>query len=139
MIRSVGRFEGGSISAFVALLAVALFALLGLVVDGGRAVSDRLAVAAVAEQAARAGADQVSVAALHSGQVEVDPTAARSAAMALLGAAGVEGTVVVVGESVSVHATFDQPTVILGIVGIDSMSGTVDETATDVHGVSRED
>lgn len=131
--------QRGTVSAFVALVAVALFVLLGLVVDGGRAISARLAADDAAEQAARAGAGQISVAELRAGQVVVDPLAASRAALAALQASGLRGTVTVNGDSVTVDADFAEPTVILGIVGLTRISGSVQATAVDVHGVTRQD
>src|SRR5581483_8008697 len=50
------RDDDGSVTAFVAVLLVALFALMGLVVDGGTAISAQQSAVDEAEQAARAGA-----------------------------------------------------------------------------------
>ncbi|MFC5826708.1 Tad domain-containing protein [Nonomuraea insulae] len=46
-------------SVFTVLFSVVVFLLAGLLVDGGSAINARLRAADVAEQAARAGADQV--------------------------------------------------------------------------------
>ena len=54
----------GSITAFVALMLVAIFALIGLVVDGGSDLEHSPVAVDEAEQAARAGAGALSVAAL---------------------------------------------------------------------------
>lgn len=51
--------ERGSMSVFTVLFSVVVFLLAGLLVDGGSAINARLRAADVAEQAARAGADQV--------------------------------------------------------------------------------
>ncbi|MGW0801862.1 TadE/TadG family type IV pilus assembly protein [Nonomuraea sp. NPDC002799] len=53
--------QRGSMSVFTVLFSVAVFLLAGLLVDGGSAINARLRAADVAEQAARAGADQVDV------------------------------------------------------------------------------
>ncbi|MGP3911820.1 pilus assembly protein TadG-related protein [Nonomuraea sp. NBC_00507] len=53
--------ERGSMSVFTVLFSVAVFLLAGLLVDGGAAINARLRAADVAEQAARAGADQIDV------------------------------------------------------------------------------
>jgi Flp pilus assembly protein TadG len=63
--------DSGTITVFVALLAVALFALAGLVLDGGRAVSAQQAAQDEADQAARSGAQALSVNALRTGAVEL--------------------------------------------------------------------
>ncbi|MEU4829685.1 pilus assembly protein TadG-related protein [Streptosporangium sp. NPDC023615] len=46
-------------SVFTAIFSVAVFLLAGLLVDGGAAINARLRAADVAEQAARAAADQI--------------------------------------------------------------------------------
>jgi len=48
-------------SVFTVLFSVAVFLLAGLLVDGGAAINARLRAADIAEQAARAGADQIDV------------------------------------------------------------------------------
>ena len=131
--------DDGSFSVFVTVLAVALFALVGLVVDAGRAVSARCAATDQAEQAARAGAGQLSIDALRSGQVALDSTAAVRAADAYLAAVGQSGTVSVVGDTVTVRIEEAEPTVMLGIVGIHVIRVSAVASATDVHGVTRQD
>jgi Flp pilus assembly protein TadG len=131
--------EKGSFTAFMAVFCVALFVLIGLVVDAGRAIAARSAAMAEAEQAARAGAGQLSVGALRSGQVEIDPVAAVQAADAYLAAIGQPGTATVVGQMVTVHISTDEPTVILGIVGINRIVVSVTASAANVHGVTQED
>ncbi|HLR96395.1 MAG TPA: pilus assembly protein TadG-related protein [Jiangellaceae bacterium] len=58
--------EHGAISPLVIGLAVALLVIAGLVVDGGGAITARQKVFDDAEQAARAGANQIDVEALRS-------------------------------------------------------------------------
>ncbi|MCK2221273.1 Tad domain-containing protein [Actinomadura sp. ATCC 31491] len=58
--------ERGSMSVFTVLFSVVAFLLAGLLVDGGGAINARLRAADVAEQAARAGADQIDVDQLHA-------------------------------------------------------------------------
>ncbi|SEG99413.1 Putative Flp pilus-assembly TadE/G-like [Nonomuraea solani] len=53
--------ERGSMSVFTVLFSVVVFLLAGLLVDGGQAINARLRAADVAEQAARAAADQLDV------------------------------------------------------------------------------
>ncbi|MEV1002060.1 pilus assembly protein TadG-related protein [Nonomuraea sp. NPDC050202] len=53
--------ERGSMSVFTVLFSVVVFLLAGLLVDGGSAINARLRAADVAEQAARAGADELDV------------------------------------------------------------------------------
>ena len=131
--------ENGSFTVFVAVLALSLFALIGLVVDGGRAVAAQSAAAGESEQAARIGADQISVEAIRSGIVEIDPAMAFQAASAYLQSVGTTGSVTVTGQTVTVHIQSSEPTVILGIIGVRQIGISVSASATNVHGVTRED
>lgn len=127
--------EAGSITAFVAVLAVALFAVAGLTVDGGRALAAREQLAAMAEQAARAGAAAVSAGALHGGEVTIDPTAATAVAGRYLSLAGVQGHVSASATEVTVTVVRVLPTTILGILGITALTVHARAVATDLHGV----
>jgi Flp pilus assembly protein TadG len=131
------RTDEGVVAAFVLLLLVALFSLLGLVVDGGTALTAHQAAEVEAEQAARAGAGAISVDALRSGYVEIDPAAAIAAAEQFTDIAGHPGTAVVSGGVVTVHVGYDVPTDILGIVGVDQLRVSAVASAVDVNGVSR--
>lgn len=133
------RDDQGSLTAFLAVLAVGLFVLIGLVVDGGQAIVAKRTALDVAEQAARVGADQLSVDDLRAGRFAVDPVAAASAVTGYLDAAGATGSVSVSGDSVTVHVVGDAPTAILGIIGIDDIGVSATASATDVHGVTQED
>ncbi|HUC36254.1 MAG TPA: pilus assembly protein TadG-related protein [Acidimicrobiales bacterium] len=131
--------DSGSLSVFVAVLAVALFALVGLVVDAGRAVAARAAAMDQAEQAARAGAAQVSIDALRAGQIALNPASAVQAAEKYLANVGQSGSASVLGQTVTVRISESEPTVMLGIVGIHRIDISVVASATNVHGVTRQD
>ena len=131
--------EVGSLTAFMVVLCLALFALIGLVVDAGRAIAARSIAMAEAQQAARAGAGQLSIDALRAGRIEIDPTDAVRAADAYLASIGQSGTAVVIGQTVRVHINSGEPTVILGIVGVNRIEVSVTATAVNVHGVTGED
>jgi Flp pilus assembly protein TadG len=134
-----GHRDDGSLTAFVAVLASALFALIGLVVDGGRAVAAQSAAMGEAEQAARTGAEQISVASIRSGSMAIDPVQAILAARTYLRAAGWIGTVAVVGQTVSVRIVSSEPTVILGMIGLRQIGVSASASATSLHGVTRGD
>ena len=131
--------ESGSITAFVAALALALFALLGLVVDGGRAAAAKDAAQSDAEQAARAGADQLSVEAARAGEIALDPRASVRAAMDFLRDVGESGTAEVDHLTVTVHVETLEPTVFLGVIGIGTIPVNATASASLVHGVTRND
>jgi hypothetical protein len=121
-----GAGELGTVSAFVVALTFACLLSAGLVLDGGRIVAARLEAADVAGNAARAGAQQVI--GLRAGEPKLDPAGARSAAQAVLSAAGVTGTVTVDGRSVTVTARATESMLLLRLVGIGSR--TVEATTT---------
>jgi len=126
----------GSISAFVVLLLVAITVLLGLVVDGGSALSARQSATDAAEQAARAGAGALSVEALRSGSLQLDPAAAVAAAETFAAATGHPGTATVSGDVVTVQIHYRMATKVLGIVGIDSLPVSAEASASDLQGVT---
>lgn len=131
------RDDSGQITAFVAVFAVALFALAGLVIDGGLALSAQRSAIDEAEQAARAGANALSVSALRRGQIGVDPAAAISAAEASMAAAGHPGRAWVTGNTVSAQVTpYSQPTLLLSLVGFSHFTVSGTASATPVAGVS---
>ena len=124
--------DRGAMSAFVVVLVVALLLLAGLVVDGGRAVNARALALDDAEQAARAGANQVDLAHLRqTGQVRLDRGEAERAARAFLVARGYDGGSVQVapdGNSVTVEVSDHVRTVLLSLALVDDF--TVEGTAT---------
>jgi Flp pilus assembly protein TadG len=128
--------QDGSISAFVALLLVAVFVLMGLVVDGGSALSARQAAADEAEQAARAGAGALSVDALRLSSVQIDQAEAVDAAEEFTVAAGHPGTATASSDTVNVQIHYRIRTDVLGIVGIDSLPVSASASAVDVQGVT---
>jgi len=129
--------ERGAIAAFVVLIMVGLLALLGLVVDGGVALTARQAAHVEAEQAARAGAGALSKDALRAGLIEIDGPAAVIAAEAFMAAAGHPGSATVAGGVVTVWINYQVSTTILGIIGIDRLDVSAEATALNVGGVTR--
>jgi len=118
---------------------VALFAVAGLVLDGGRAISAQQAAQDEADQAARSGAAALSVNALRTGAVQLDAQAAVANAVAYTVAAGHPGTAMVVGNAVEVSIHYRVPTDILGMVGINTLPVSATARAVDVHGVAGEE
>ena len=124
-------------SAFVVLLLVALFVVMGMVVDGGSALAAHQSAVDEAEQAARAGAGALSVDALRSGTIQLDPAAAVAAAQAFTVGAGHPGTATVSAGVVTVSISYRVPTSILGIVGIGSLPVSATASAVDLGGVAQ--
>ncbi len=108
--------DQGSLSIFVAVMAVGLVMAAGLAIDGGRKLNALGHARDIADNAARAGAQEVDlVHARSSGEVVLDPTAAEARAQSYLASVGRQGTVVVGRDTVTVTVTVDQPMVILPI------------------------
>ena len=115
------RSEAGSITLWLAITAVALFAAAGLVLDGGEAMGAKTRAVADAYGAARAGADSLDQAGLATGAApSPDPAAA---------------AVAVTAGQVSVTVRISQRTKILGVVGVGSITVTGHGTARPVYAV----
>jgi Flp pilus assembly protein TadG len=133
----VSQSERGSVSAFLALLAVALLAVAGLVVDGGSALAAKRGAIDEAEQAARAGAAVLAESEVRS--TSTGTGSAVSAAEDYMASAGHPGVAWVSGNQVAARVAYSKPTVLLGIVGVGSVQVSGEGRATNVHGVVRED
>lgn len=116
--------DTGSATPFVLGLILVLFAVAGLVADGGRAINARVAITDDAEQAARVGADQLGDT-RGSGTPRIDPVAATAAAQDFLVARGYAGSRIRVSadtDAVEVTVSDVVPTSLLQIVAIDSFT-----------------
>ena len=124
------RSECGSASIWAILVIAGAFtALLGLVVDGGRAIDARLAASRAAAQAARVGADSLSSASVRDGHDAINVEAAKGRAQNYLDDAGMTGAVTVSGDTVTVTVTGASQTQILGVIGIGSFPIEESESA----------
>jgi Flp pilus assembly protein TadG len=121
-------------TAFVAIIAVALVMVAGMVYDGGQVISATAQARSDAAKAARAGAQEVDITALRStGETVLDPTAAEASALAYLAEAGATGTVTVDGPSITVTVTINQPMQILPlpdrtVVAVETATARDEET-----------
>lgn len=106
--------DRGSITGFVAVVAVALVMVAGMAYDGGNVVATHLDARADAQKAARAGAQQIDQDTLRAtGEIVLDPDAATTAALAYLTQAGATGTAEVLGDTITVTVTAIAPMRIL--------------------------
>lgn len=134
------RSDEGSITPFVVVITVALLAMAGLVVDGGFALAARQEATAVAEQAARAGADVLDRDdAQRGGPLRLNPTGARAAAERYLATTGHTGHATVAGDTVTVSVSVTRRTAILSAFGIDTLTATSTASARGLTGIDRED
>ncbi len=116
-----------SVTAFFAVVVVALLAVAGLVVDGARQTAATRHAQATAQLAARAGTDAMSSARLAGAAGTGEGV---SAAERYLGAAGVAGSVTVTTVEVRVRTQVTTTTVFLSIIGIYQLTGRGDATAS---------
>ena len=131
--------EQGQITVFAVVIMAALLAVAGLVYDGGRALAAKTTAIDVAQEAARAGAQQINLAVFRAtGQVVLDGPAAQAAAQAYLAATGTgdTATVTVTGDTVTVAVSSVQHTVFLGLIGIQALHVTGTATATAESGIT---
>lgn len=119
-------------SGFVVCLALTLMAMAGLAVDSGRLVAARLEAADHAENAARLGAQEVGE--IRLGVRSVDRIRAREVTNAYLSDHGLDGSVSVEGQVVTVTVRDEQETAILHLFGVDSRAFAVTRRATIVAG-----
>jgi Flp pilus assembly protein TadG len=122
MIRRRG--ERGSASLFYAVLALAFFMVIGLVVDGAGAIKATQQADQIAAQAARQAGQQLDATSLIQGTkaVTVDPVAARVAAEKYIAAAGATGAVSVSGDKIRITVQTQYHPLFLSAVGIGSLT-----------------
>jgi hypothetical protein len=121
--------EGGGIAFLMLGAAVALLMVLGLVLDGSAKAHALDRANQLAYEAARAGLQTVNPSI--SG---VDAVAVNAAVDKYLAAHGVSGTAAIADQQVVVEVTITEPTKMLSMVGIDSMTVTGHGTANLVYG-----
>jgi Flp pilus assembly protein TadG len=133
-----GGRDTGSLTLLLAFLMVALLALAGLVIDGGRKLNQSANAYAIAQEAARAGAGMVDrSAAYRSGTFGVNGAQALAAARAYLASAGYNGSVSSDGaQQIRVTVTVRGRTLMLSLIGIDTMTSTGSAVASLVTGVT---
>jgi Flp pilus assembly protein TadG len=130
--------DSGSLALLLGVLMVALLALAGLVIDGGRKLNQSANAYAIAEEAARAGAGMVDrSAAYRSGAFVVDEGEALAAARAYLASTGDLGSVSADGpRRIKATVTITGRTLVLSLIGIDTMTSTGSAVASLVTGVT---
>jgi uncharacterized membrane protein len=137
-VRRLRGEEAGQVIVLVAILMVGLVAVVGLVTDGGLVFSQRRDLQNVADAAALAGAMQIDEDAYRaSGEVVLDESAARQAAVGYLRSEGEMAYSVVVGPThVDVSVSRQASTGFLRVVGINSVEMSAAASAEPRHGVA---
>ena len=121
--------EGGGIAFLMLGTAVALLMVLGLVLDGSAKAHALDRANQLAYEAARAGLQTVNPSASR-----VDATAVDTAVENYPAAHGVSGTAAIADQQVIVEVTITEPTKMLSMVGINSMTVTGHGTANLIYG-----
>jgi hypothetical protein len=133
------RDERGSVTLWLVIMTVAMFAGMGLVTDGGQAMATKGQAISDAYGAARAGAealDQASFAV--GGPPRPDIAGAQNAVAAFLSAAGVASgqyQVSVTAQEVTVTVHLSSPVPILAAIGVQPFHVSGQGSAQAVYGV----
>jgi Flp pilus assembly protein TadG len=125
------RGERGAAAVWTLITTTTAFvALVGIVGGGGELVNEQSNARRVAEQAARAGADELSEASARSGGDNVNTGDAIARAHQILRAAGWSGSVRVKGSTVIVTAAGTRNPTFLPLLGVETVhireTGTAD-------------
>lgn len=124
--------ERGTVSPFIAVIALALVMVAGMVYDGGEVLAAQARARDLAGNAARAGAQELDLDELRAtGRAVLLADRASNAAQAYLVAAGVVGDVVVEGAQITVTVRLAQS---MRILPLPDRAITATETATAVAG-----
>ncbi|MEO5974648.1 MAG: pilus assembly protein TadG-related protein [Ilumatobacteraceae bacterium] len=124
--------DEGSITALVVVLAMTFVACAGLAIDGGRLVAAKIELGDQAENAARAGAQEVS--SLRSGTLQIDQTRAVAAAEMFLASQGLAGEVFVYDNKVTVTVSRDVSMTLLSLFGARNKTLSARRSAIPVDG-----
>ncbi|MFI1955999.1 pilus assembly protein TadG-related protein [Streptomyces xinghaiensis] len=122
--------DRGQVAVFVVGVFATLWLFAGIVVDGGLALAGKARALDVAQEAARTGAQQLDLSHLRSaGDIRLVRDRAAAAARAHVAATGDNGRAQVKGNTVTVHVTHHQPTQILQLIGLRTLTVTATGTA----------
>jgi hypothetical protein len=110
--------DSGSITAFVVMLLMTFVACAGLAVDGGRMVAAKVQLADQAENAARAGTQEIT--ALRTGDPRIHPERALSTAQDFMIRHQIRGQVSATDLEVTVTTTRVVSMSLLGLFGVGS-------------------
>lgn len=123
--------ERGSVLITGLLLSVALLMVIGFAVDVGHAFLVKRQLTSIADDAALSGSQALDLPALHEGHLQLNPSEARSEALQTVNAnRSVTGQATATTSSVTVTVTRPVPTILLGLVGLHTLTITAHATAT---------
>ncbi len=122
--------ERGSVLITGLLLSVALIMVIGAAVDIGHAFMVKRQLASIADDAALSGSQAISVRSLHEGHLQLNPGQAQNEAQRTVAAnSSVTGQVNATTGSVTVTVTRSVPTILLGLVGLHTLTISAHATA----------
>ncbi|WP_433157520.1 pilus assembly protein TadG-related protein [Kribbella sp. CA-247076] len=133
----------GSLSPAVAILAVMIFTLAGLVIDGGRQLGARSRAVGYAQEAARVGAATIQ---LNTAEARIDTAKAATAIAAFCAQVSSNDPAVtscaptkLTEEQVDIRVALDNKTTFLGLIGKTSLKASGIGTAHAEQGVRKAD
>jgi Flp pilus assembly protein TadG len=122
--------ERGSVLIGGLLLSIALVMVIGLGVDVGHAFLVRRQLTSIADDAALSGSQAIDIPELHAGHLELEPGQAREEAMRTITAnRSTTGQATATTGQVTVTVTRTVPTILLGIVGLHTLTISAHATA----------
>ena len=125
------RGDRGSVLITGLLLSLALVMVIGAAVDIGHAFLVRRQLASIADDAALSGSQAIDLQELHAGRIQLDPGRARSDALRTISATRqTGGQANATDHSVTVTVTRRVPTILLGLVGVHTLTISAHATAT---------
>jgi Flp pilus assembly protein TadG len=126
------RRDDGGVTAFVAVVAVALVMVAGMAYDGGQVLAAHASARSDAAKAARAGAQEIDLDVLRAtADLALNPAEAEAAALANLDDADTDGSASVEGNAVTVTVTVVQDMHILPLPDR-TVTATEEASATEV-------
>jgi Flp pilus assembly protein TadG len=112
------------------LLSIALIMVIGTAVDIGHAFLIKRQLASIADDAALSGSQAINLQRLHEGRLQLNPTQAQTEAQRAIAASpSVTGQVNVTANSVTVTVARRVPTILLGLVGLHTLTMTAHASA----------
>lgn len=122
--------ERGSVLITGLLLSLALIMVIGAAVDIGHAFLVKRQLASIADDAALSGSQAIGLQALHEGYLQLNPAQARTGAQQTIAAnPSVVGQVTATTSNVTVTVTRHVPTILLGLVGLHTLTITAHASA----------
>jgi Flp pilus assembly protein TadG len=122
--------ERGSVLIGGLLLSLAVVMVIGLGVDVGHAFLVRRQLTSIADDAALSGSQAIDIPELHAGHLELEPGQAREQALRTITAnPSTTGQATATTGQVTVTVTRTVPTILLGVVGLHSLTISAHATA----------